>query len=65
MQLIKHRLRDFDKDLTKGEASMILNRLIGGKKSDRGARAVNFIQMVNNCPAEIRKEIMPGWSAWV
>jgi len=53
MQLIKRRLKDFDKDLTKGEASMILNRLIGGKKSDRGARAVDFIQMVNGGPAEI------------
>ena len=45
MQLIRKRIRDFDKDLTKGEASMILNRLMGGRKIDRSTASINFIQV--------------------
>ncbi len=45
MEMIRRRIKTFDQRVTKGEASMILNRLIGGRKVDRGARAIDFIQM--------------------
>ena len=53
MRIIRNRLKTLDKELTKGEASMILNRLMGGRKIDGGTGAINFIEMVNSSASEI------------
>lgn len=58
MDMIRKRIKEFDKSVTKGEASMILNRLIGGKKIDRGARAIDFIQVDG-----VSQDKVPGASA--
>jgi hypothetical protein len=65
MDLIKKRVKGFDQRITKGEASMILNRIVGGGKSDRGARAIDFVQMVNGGPTEIsRTETSSPYTKW-
>ena len=64
--IIQRRLKHYDTaTLTKGEASMILNRLMGGRQIDRGTAPIDFISMVRGEPGQVSGTEAPApYSEW-
>lgn len=66
LAIIQRRVKNYDTaSLTKGEASMILNRLMNGGRYDRSTASIDFVQMVTGESSQVsRTETATPHSEW-